>query len=524
MTATWEQTTGHLVDLDWGPWDEWNPALHPRDRRGRFTKSRTVELTDEDKAAGNEIISNFRPKKFASDQEATDYLNSGPALPEDQSNAVDRYTGDAFLEINRALRAGKDIDESTTIDNLRAAMHPTEDDLILTRTVSLDAFGSVPIEDLAGKKVKDAGFSSVSLGLAYGGSLGNVQMKIAVPKGTPAVFAARYSRNPDEREIVLPDGLNFAVASVKKNDKFGYDMTLIVLPPDPPPEQVPVPPAPGATMSRRPIVAGWPPPWAAADDDGPGAPDVDLSELQQQWEDALAQLLAAWGPILDEQYTDLARQIAEAIDAGDLGRLSTLTAPDAGATETLTDVMVELATLAAEGAAAEAVAQGALEVVAAHPVRDTLVVLAAVAAGILGTGVVLSAAREALRVHWPGAPGADVAARVREHLDALTDAQPRLQLGGALSEAQHHGRIATMRAAPVTAYYGNETLDANTCGPCREINGRWLGNSIDDAVAEYPAGTYIRCEGGLRCRGQVVAVYRGGDDRSKWQEKEPEKT
>jgi hypothetical protein len=81
--------------------------------------------------------------------------------------------------------------------------------------------------------------------------------------------------------------------------------------------------------------------------------------------------------------------------------------------------------------------------------------------------------------------------------------------------------MSTLRAAPSAAYYGSEQNDANTCALCHEVNGRWLGNTLGEAEAEYPTGGYARCLGRDRCRGQVVAVWRGGADSSEWIEKEP---
>jgi hypothetical protein len=208
----------------------WTPDKHPRDEHGRFTHSRVEPLSDADRAAARGIIADFKPHRFASAQDMTAYANAAPALPSEQSAAVDSYTGDTFLDINAKLRAGDNLAGDSTVTNLRAAMRPTQDDLILTRTVPTDVFKGFDLENLAGMKVRDAGFSSTSLGPAYGGGLGQVVMKIAVPKGTPAVFASAHSRNPHEQEVILPDGLEMAVASVKRNDQFGWDVSLIVLP------------------------------------------------------------------------------------------------------------------------------------------------------------------------------------------------------------------------------------------------------------------------------------------------------
>jgi hypothetical protein len=209
---------------------DWTPSKHPRGEHGRFTRSRVEPLSEADRVAARGVIADFQPRRFASAQDMNGYAKAAPTLPTEEASAVDSYTGDTFLDINAKLRAGDDLADDSTVRNLRAAMRPTQDDLILTRTVPTDVFKGFNLEDLAGMKVRDAGFSSTSLGPAYGGGLGQVVMKIAVPKGTPAVFASAYSRNPHEQEVVLPDGLEMAVASVKRNDQFGWDVSLIVLP------------------------------------------------------------------------------------------------------------------------------------------------------------------------------------------------------------------------------------------------------------------------------------------------------
>ncbi len=63
----------------------------------------------------------------------------------------------------------------------------------------------------------------------------------------------------------------------------------------------------------------------------------------------------------------------------------------------------------------------------------------------------------------------------------------------------------------------------STCKPCKEVNGRWLGNISDldqterhprdrtGVLALYPDGAYggyIFCLGGVYCRGTVTGVWR----------------
>ncbi|MEU0465028.1 ADP-ribosyltransferase [Amycolatopsis sp. NPDC006131] len=496
-------------DLDWGQLLNWDPAKHPRDRRGRFTKSRTQPITEAERALVNNTLANFKPKRFDSDQAAQDYLNSQPKLTKAQADAVDRYTGDAFLDINRALRSGsKDGGgEQTTIDNLRAAMRPTKDDLILTRTVGMEAFGSVPLEDLVGKKVTDAGFSSTALGLAYGGGLGSVTMKIAVPKGTPAVFAAPYSRNPAEREIVLPDGLQMVVAQVKKNDKFGYDMTLVVLPKQSEPEPEP----PAASARHRHVIQSqdFPTPpedWPERDEDAVDA--VDLGPVQAAWETALAALLELWrGSVVAAWIDQLLEQI-RAVLRGE-GAFTSLTVETDTAASHLADAMRELAETAA-GHAVDEAAEHDVTLTAAWPTESELQDAAQTIATFEGQRYAQSAGREAARIAWPDADPDEITDHVRAHLEGLSDSTSAQALGGALTHAQNQARQTTFKSGPVGALYASEQMDKNTCDPCREIHGRWVANTDNLAplLKLYPFGGYIDCKGTWRCRGTVVGVWR----------------
>lgn len=275
-------------------------------------------------------------------------------------------------------------------------------------------------------------------------------------------------------------------------------------------------------------------------DDGTVLPD--LAPVQTTWADALEALLRRWSSITRDWIRDLIAKIRALLKDGDVTGLSSLEVPTDDATEALTAALVDLAGLAAEQVVDEAAAQG-VEVTAGEVPAGTLAQIATVTAALLASELATSAAREALRVWSPGARVGDVVDAVTRHLESLTDARPRLHLGGALTSAQHAGRAATFeraetsagggdgdggegdggegRARPSVSYYGQEILDDNTCTLCREVDGRYLGDTYDAAMREYPSGGYIRCLGTLRCRGQVVAVWRGGSDQSQWIEKEP---
>lgn len=215
------------------PLSGWKPELHPRDNHGRFKKKAAL-ISEAQRAAGRDVLATFKPKPIGNDAEATDYFRSQhPDLSDDERNAVDSYTGDGFFDMNQRLRDGDDSDPE--VARLDAAMRPLPDDLVVTRVVGLEAFGfngktKAGIEDLQGRVIEDAAFSSTALGSPYGGGLGGVTMHIATPKGTPAVLASSLSRNPHEREVLLGRGLKIAVTRVAANDRYGYDVFAIVIP------------------------------------------------------------------------------------------------------------------------------------------------------------------------------------------------------------------------------------------------------------------------------------------------------
>lgn len=250
---------------------------------------------------------------------------------------------------------------------------------------------------------------------------------------------------------------------------------------------------------------------SAQGEDHPPAPDVDLDRVDRAWTQALVELLRDWADrILPEAFDALLDQIRDAVEARDLPALADIRVPTETTTRgasLLNEAMTELANMAAAWMVDEAEAQD-VTISPGIPATDVLDATAQTTARLLGQELATSAAREALRITSPDSTSRDVADGVRDHLESLTDARPRQYIGAALQSAQHEGRISTLRSNPAAAYYGNEILDVNTCGPCRRVNGRWLGNALADVLALYPHGGYRDCEGRDRCRGHVTAVWR----------------
>lgn len=235
------------------------------------------------------------------------------------------------------------------------------------------------------------------------------------------------------------------------------------------------------------------------------ADEPNLDAVQEAWQVALDQVLEAWPGIAEEQRGQLADQIEKAVDAGDLAALAALTVDSEAAATLLAVAMLELAEASAEQMVAEAAEQGVS--VEPPPVDSGQLEAVAVAvAALLAAGLAGAAASAALRMAVPGAGGAAVAVSVVAVLAALSDRAVRDQVGGALSTAQAAGRFAVLREAPKARYLASEKLDRSTCKPCRELDGTAF-EDLAAAEAAYGNGAYIKCLGGVRCRGQVVAVW-----------------
>ncbi|MFI9200169.1 phage portal protein [Streptomyces sp. NPDC053048] len=251
-----------------------------------------------------------------------------------------------------------------------------------------------------------------------------------------------------------------------------------------------------------------------------GDEEPDLEPVRAQFEEHLERLLEAWEDVAEAQYEQLADQIQAAVDDEDVAALATLSVDSETAASILRGALADMATVAAEQMAAEAAEQGVkvtpprvdegLRNAAVPRLRAAfggeLIEIAAATVGLLGVELAGAAGREALRLFTPGAAGRQVADAVTEFLRSLKIRFRRDQLGGALHRAQNLGRLATLGAAPKARYYASEKLDGNTCGPCRSIDGTEF-EDLGEAQAAYGAGPYRECEGGIRCRGTVVARW-----------------
>lgn len=240
----------------------------------------------------------------------------------------------------------------------------------------------------------------------------------------------------------------------------------------------------------------------------PGA-GIDLSGVQGDWRDALAGVLARWADVTSGQRAVIYAQVESAVNAHDLDSLRHLDVPSGEAASILAVAMHAIADQGAESAVEEARKQG-VTTGPGHANQSELSTVAGLVAALLAAGLANAAAREALRNYSSRSVGKDVADAVDVHLAALSDAYLSDNLGGALSRAQMAGRLATFAVAPEASLYSSEILDTRICKPCSQVSGKFLALSTDQSqiALTYPNGQYVHCLGGIRCRGQVVAVWR----------------
>lgn len=249
---------------------------------------------------------------------------------------------------------------------------------------------------------------------------------------------------------------------------------------------------------------------------------VDFAAQDAQWDAAVSSLTGAWGAVLSAQRAELRTQVAAAVDSGKLSRLSRLTVDTDQAVAVLTEHMTRFAQQSAERQQREAEDQGvkvpawdlgkALTAAATGSATSRIDSFARVTAERMGSRIANAYSGRAVILAQTDSSGNSVAARIDLEFTG-TPAYVREDLASSVTAAQNFGRITVLRAAPAGSYYASEMLDHNTCKPCAAIDGRQFG-SLNEADAAYPAGGYVSCGGGGRCRGELITVWDSGETAS----------
>jgi hypothetical protein len=261
--------------------------------------------------------------------------------------------------------------------------------------------------------------------------------------------------------------------------------------------------APRRHLTPREVQAGWVP-----------------ADHQAEWEQARAALLDAYRPVIRDQRNALVDEVIAQVQGGHTDRLGSLAVSTSEGTKVIAAAMRHLADLAAMRMMTEAGGQGVS--IPADRVkinRGKLARVAVARAQLIGTWQATAAGTKALQVvRAAKVKPLDLMEQallagddITQYLAGLSDTPLIDQLGAALTAAQALGREATLEAvladlnAPAV-YVATEVLDDNTCGPCEELDGTEFA-SLDEAEAAYPAGGYLDCEGGMRCRGTFIALF-----------------
>lgn len=197
------------------PRREWNPSLHPRDHRGRFTKSAAGYLSAPDAARTRERVAAFRP-------EQRDRAWLGTLTTPEASAGVSAYREGRWRDVNDHLRTGTG-DMPAEVHDLDQAMRPLPADTILTRDVPEALFGNVDLSGLTGARLRDAAPASTRINTTEPPAPGMVRMTIAAPAGTLAVV------DPDTGEVLLDRDTNLAITSAGRDPDGRAHMSAIVL-------------------------------------------------------------------------------------------------------------------------------------------------------------------------------------------------------------------------------------------------------------------------------------------------------
>lgn len=239
------------------------------------------------------------------------------------------------------------------------------------------------------------------------------------------------------------------------------------------------------------------------------ASGADFAALQQQRDTSLDSLMEAYAPVRAEQVDALSAQAKATVEDGQLADIAETMPVDSGAaTKVLLAAMLVMAAGGVTSMLAEAASQG-VDISPDSVVVDEaqLAAHAKATADLLARGLAASASRQTLAVGAPNVTGEQVQAVVRAHLEGLSDATLRKELGGALAMAGNAGRLAVLLAAPGDpTFYASEVNDRSTCTSCQDIDGHRFP-TLAEAWNSYYPGRYVECQGGDHCRGQFVAVW-----------------
>ena len=152
-------------------------------------------------------------------------------LSQEQIDALIKYTGDDYVNINNSLR-GLEVatpENQATINAMKSALQNASlpDDMVLYRGTSIEALEdlkNLPPEKLMGKEIIEPGFMSTSTKSAVANKTfsGSLQMKIYVSSGAHALDISSISQYSREAEILFNAGQKMTIISAESKDDILY--------------------------------------------------------------------------------------------------------------------------------------------------------------------------------------------------------------------------------------------------------------------------------------------------------------
>jgi ADP-ribose pyrophosphatase len=184
------------------------------------------------------LLANFTDTPpLRSNEHAASYLRTQapPKRSDRQKEAIRKFLSREGNEnIQSTLRAH---DKPTPdIKELDGMMVPLEHDLVLSRVVGPDAFGlrgedMAGVEEWNGQKLMDYGFSPYNIGDAYQIAGPHIEMRVLVPKGTPALIVGGDGNSADDaRTVILPRELPTQNIKIQDDGRGGWYAMSVVAP------------------------------------------------------------------------------------------------------------------------------------------------------------------------------------------------------------------------------------------------------------------------------------------------------
>ena len=156
-------------------------------------------------------------------------------LSNEQIEALIKYTGDDYVNINNSLRGLDTLspENQTTVEAMKSALDNSAlpQDMTLYRGTSTEVLGSLQnlsVDELIGKTFTEQGFMSTSTSNVIAESFsGNMKMTIEASKGAQALDISSISQYTTEAEVLFNAGQEMLITSAEVSDGI-LNITVII--------------------------------------------------------------------------------------------------------------------------------------------------------------------------------------------------------------------------------------------------------------------------------------------------------